>query len=370
MTDFDAALFLCLCAASTIGLVLPDRYQLDGIALFTLGLFSLYAPVTLAWMAVTVLLTYSSTRLPAPFKAVGTWSMVLLIAAMFAIYKTIDRRGEAFGFEPPVLMGLAYFFCRQIHLLVESLKNPTMRLTLRQQLNYNFFLPVMLAGPIHRYDHFFRQCQRRRKDSANLTGGFERILYGYAKVIIGNVLISYKLAGCIEKLQLPGIPGLLAKSASDWMNLYIQFSGYTDIALGFSLLLGLRLEENFNNPLTATTLIEFWQRWHMTLSSWCRDYVFSPLQAATRCQIFAVAAAMVVMGLWHEFSLYYILWGIYHATGISLCRVYQLANDPLRLGQLKRPLRNAVTRTATLAWLVSGMPLISTLLALINKGST
>lgn len=369
MTDFDASLFLCLCAVSCIGLVLPDRYRLDGVMLFTLVLFSLYAPITLAWMTATVLLTYSASRLPVAFKPLGTWSMVLLIAAMFAIYKTIDRSGEAFGFEPPVLMGLAYFFCRQIHLLVESLKNPAMRLTLRQHLNYNFFLPVMLAGPIHRYQHFFRQCERRRTDSANLTGGLERILYGYAKVIIGNVLISYKLTMFIGILQLSGFPSLLAESAVDWLNLYIQFSGYTDIALGFSLFLGLRLEENFNNPLAATTLIEFWQRWHMTLSSWCRDYVFSPLQAATRNQLFAVMAAMVAMGLWHEFSIYYILWGIYHAAGISLCRVYQLTNDPLRLGSLPRPLRNTVTRTATLAWLVSGMPVISTILALINKGN-
>ncbi len=271
------------------------------------------------------------------------------------------------GFEFPVLMGLAYFFCRQIHQLVEALKMPAQQIPLRHYLNYNFFLPVMLAGPIHRAPHFFRQCERRRYDPRNITGGLERILYGYAKIILGNYLINYKFADLLELFILSENTTLLIESVTGWAHLYCQFSGYTDIALGFALLLGIRLEENFNNPLAATTLIDFWQRWHMTLSSWCRDYVFSPIQALTRNQFVAVLAAMIVMGLWHEVSFYYLIWGIYHAVGIALCRLYQRSNDPFHLEGLPSHLRHGITRAATFAWLMGSMPVITAFLTLIRQ---
>lgn len=370
MTGFDALLFICLCTATALALSLPRKYQIDCVSFATVLLLAFAAPVTLAWMSTTILLTFGISHLPRTQKTFGTWAVVLVIAIMFTLYKTINQTSAAFDFQPPVLLGLAYFFCRQIHLLVEGLIYPTMRLSLRQHINYNFFLPVLLAGPIHRYQHFFRQCDRRRTDKATLAGSFERILYGYAKVIIGNALISYHLAEFLEHLHVTGLTSLLLQSANDWLYLYVQFSGYTDIALGFSLLLGIRLEENFNNPLAATTLIEFWQRWHMTLSNWCRDYVFAPVQAASRNQFIAVSAAMIVMGLWHEFSWYYLLWGLYHATGISLCRAYQQANDPLRLRSLPLPLRNGITRFATLTWIVAGIPVISTILSFLKTSNT
>lgn len=366
MTDFNVVLFFWLCGATIIALLSPRKYQLDVMALATLLLFASFAWISTFWMLATAALTYAISTMSKSVRQVGVWSMVLAISFMFVTYKSMDNLSGIVGFKVPVLLGLAYFFCRQVHLLIDSLKDSSNQLTLRQHLQYNFFLPVMMGGPIHRSQHFFRQNERRRIETANFSGGLERILYGYSKIIIGNYLITKKLAELLESYAFTGFPTLFIESAINWLYLYLQFSGFADIALGFSLLLGLKLEENFNNPLTATTLIDFWQRWHITLSSWCRDYVFSPVQAATRSQFGAVLVAMIVMGIWHDFSLYFILWGVYHATGISLCRIYQKANDPLKLDRLPVSVKRTITRVATFGWLISCMPVVSSILAYVN----
>ena len=103
------------------------------------------------------------------------------------------------------------------------------------------------------------------------------------------------------------------------------FSGYSDIAIGFGVLAGVRLRENFNWPFIARNIAEFWQRWHMSLSSWCRDYVYTPVLAASRWPSLALVSAMVILGLWHSLSLHYLLWGLYHGIGLTVHRRYRKA---------------------------------------------
>jgi alginate O-acetyltransferase complex protein AlgI len=285
---------------------------------------------------------------------------------MFFCYKKIDWVFQFFSVQPPLVMGMAYFLCKQIHFVMEVGKGKIVQVSFRKYMHYSFFLPVMFAGPINRYPHFVRQCERRRLELSNFTSSFERTLYGYSKIILGNYLIAVKLKELIRvNLPVTDTPiAMFLDSAANWMLLYAQFSGYTDIALGFALLIGIRLEENFNNPLAANNLIDFWQRWHITLSEWCKDYVFGPIQALTRNQLVAVLAAMIVMGFWHEISLYYTVWGVYQAMGIALCRVYTQLGDPFYLRIFPLSVRNGVTRTATFTWLVSGSPIITYLLSL------
>jgi len=84
--------------------------------------------------------------------------------------------------------------------------------------------------------------------------------------------------------------------------------------------MGFNIRENFNWPLLARNIVDFWQRWHVSLSSWCRDYIFTPVLSVTRRPLVAVLAAMIVLGLWHDLSLRYVLWGAYHGTGIAAFR--------------------------------------------------
>ena len=293
---------------------------------------------------------------------------IVLIAIVFLVYKWLSPTSENVATLLPVMLGLSYYTCRHIHVLIEAYKGTIPSISLRQYGHYQLFLPVLVVGPIHRYHNFLRQCERRRWEESNVTEGLERILYGYTKVVvIGNYLLNLKLNLLLQQYVGDGFWSLCLISTKDWLYLYAAFSGYTDVALGFSLMLGFRIEENFNNPLKSRHLIDFWQRWHMTLSSWCKDYVFTVVQAKTRHQFFAVLAAMTVMGIWHECSLYYVIWGFYHALGIALCRLYQLHHDPLRLSRLPISIQHAITRTATFTWLIAGLPVITAVLSLTEQ---
>ena len=103
----------------------------------------------------------------------------------------------------------------------------------------------------------------------------------------------------------------------------MQFSGFSDVAIGLSLLLGFRVVENFNYPFLATSIGEFWKCWHMSLSLWCRDYVYFPALALTRNVSIAILFSMVILGGWHEISLRYIGWGLLHACVLNFMHVWK-----------------------------------------------
>jgi D-alanyl-lipoteichoic acid acyltransferase DltB (MBOAT superfamily) len=175
------------------------------------------------------------------------------------------------------------------------------------------------VGPINRFESFKRDLRRRRWDTELFSGGLERILFGYFKVVVlANFLISIWLRNYAAMFSGNVISKAYMDAAVSWMNLYIQFSGYSDIAIGFSALAGFRIIENFNYPFLATNILEFWQRWHISLTSWCRDYVYKPVLSFTRKPFLSICFTMIVIGLWHEVSLRYLLWGLYHSLGITV----------------------------------------------------
>lgn len=99
---------------------------------------------------------------------------------------------------------------------------------------------------------------------------------------------------------------------------YLDLSAYSDIAIGLSALFGFRIRENFDRPFLKRNLAEFWRGWHVSLSGWCRNNIYFPVFGLTRRPIVAIYACMLAMGLWHQLSLNWATWGLYHATGLSL----------------------------------------------------
>jgi alginate O-acetyltransferase complex protein AlgI len=118
-------------------------------------------------------------------------------------------------------------------------------------------------------------------------------------------------------------------------NLYIQFSGYSDVAIGFSMLLGYRIIENFDWPFLKRNISEFWRSWHISLTSWVREHVFLLGVLLTRSRLAAIIVSMVVLGLWHELSYRYIVWGLYHGIGIACWQQFQKIKPPWPLWQNK-----------------------------------
>jgi alginate O-acetyltransferase complex protein AlgI len=179
-----------------------------------------------------------------------------------------------------------------------------------------------IAGPIVRYTDISRDIMTRRVRAGELSRGMSRFAVGLAKKA---VLANGCAAVADSLLAAQGIPS--ASVTAIWLGnfmfmlqIYLDFSAYSDMAIGMGLMCGLHYKENFNYPYMSDSVTDFWRRWHISLSSWFRDYVYIPL-GGNRCkvprQIFNLAVVWFLTGLWHGASWNYVLWGVYY--GVLLC---------------------------------------------------
>lgn len=230
-------------------------------------------------------------------------------------------------------LGFSYISFRLIHTLRDRQTGLLPALSLREYVTYVLFFPAIIAGPIDRAQHFVQDLRSLPElvglDAARFYHGFSRIIIGLLKKFI----IADTLA---QGLSLtPGSAAQATNAAGLWLllygyalRLYFDFGGYTDIAIGLGLLFGVRLPENFNRPYQQTSITAFWQSWHITLSSWVRFYVFSPLSryllrrkprpSPTVIVLISQTVTMVVIGLWHGISLNFFIWGLWHGLGLFI----------------------------------------------------
>jgi len=150
-----------------------------------------------------------------------------------------------------------------------------------------------------------------------------KIAYGMIKIFVLAKFVQADIYGIGDPTQGNQLDTM--SSAHVWafvilsyLYAYLDFSAYTDIAIGASRLYGFKIMENFRFPIIARNISDFWNRWHMTLARWCQSYVYMPVIAYTRNPYAAVYATFLVMGLWHGATAPWIMWGLYHATGVAV----------------------------------------------------
>jgi D-alanyl-lipoteichoic acid acyltransferase DltB (MBOAT superfamily) len=191
-------------------------------------------------------------------------------------------------------------------------------------LTFVSFFPQLVAGPIERASNLLPQLQKTPTISReDLTDGLSLFLIGFfKKVALADYLAKYVdlVYGNPAHFQAPALT--LATLAFGWQ-IYFDFSGYTDMARGIAQLMGFRLMLNFNNPYTATGLSDFWNRWHISLSTWFKDYLYFPLGGSRRGKLrtyFNMFVTMVVSGIWHGAAWTFVIWGGLHALGRCVTR--------------------------------------------------
>src|SRR6266568_4558660 len=191
-------------------------------------------------------------------------------------------------------------------------------------LTFVSFFPQLVAGPIERASNLLPQLQGTPKITRqDLADGLSLFLVGFfKKVALADYLAKYVdlVYGNPSQFQAPAL--LLATVAFGWQ-IYFDFSGYTDMARGIALFMGFRLMLNFNNPYVATGLGDFWNRWHISLSTWFKDYVYFPLGGGrgTKIQVYRnMFLTMVISGIWHGAAWTFVIWGALHAVGRILTR--------------------------------------------------
>lgn len=187
------------------------------------------------------------------------------------------------------------------------------------------FFPTIMSGPIDRAVDTVPQLRvARRYSGANLLEGATRVLWGmFLKMCIADNIASYTDAAFSNYLHHTGVTIAVAALLYS-VQIYADFSGYSEMAIGVARILGIKVPENFLRPYFSTNVADFWRRWHMSLMSWLRDYIYFPL-GGSRCSQLKTArntfGVFAVSGLWHGANWTFILWGIYHGALVVLRRV-------------------------------------------------
>ena len=180
---------------------------------------------------------------------------------------------------------------------------------------YVALFPQLIAGPIVRYREIDGQLRERTTTAADFAAGVERFCSGLAKkVLLGDPLAAAHLYYRQTLAVAPGATDAWMLVVCYGLHLYFDFSGYSDMAVGLGRLFGFRFPENFNYPYLAEGAADFWRRWHITLSSWFREYVYIPLGGNRRgraVQLRNLAVVWVLTGLWHGANWNFLLWGVY-----------------------------------------------------------
>ncbi len=272
------------------------------------------------------------------------FSALLFLKLLHPYYPTLSPLAQI-----TIPLGISYFTFKQIHFLIDSSRGHFKNGSLLTFFNYIFFFPMFIAGPIERYQNFSSQAEKIEYNRKNVHVGLERILIGLSqKLIVSDLILSSFLPpatlvedGILElqwyQIQFAGF--------IKFLTLYFDFAGYTSIALGTALLFGFKLMENFNFPLLRPTLAEFWRNWHISLSSWARDYVYFPLLIKYRLTSVALICTMLTIGVWHSILPGWLLWGLHHGIGLTLLSYYQKWADRYHL--------LSQIRTSKLWWFVS-----------------
>ena len=225
-------------------------------------------------------------------------------------------------------IGFSYFLLKSIHVMFAAARGITTPSSLVTLLHYVLFLPTLTAGPIYRLDTFEQQlAEPKRVTSDAIHDGLIRVAIGLAKKVIAVPILS----GWSLELHSRGIAWQPPAFVITYVMLFLDFSGYSDVAIGIGKMLGFTVPENFKNPFTATTLTQFWRNWHATLGDWLRENVFIPMggMRASGWQLSAIVLfSMFVVGVWHGYHWIFLAWGIYH--GVMLLLENRLGVKPLR----------------------------------------
>ena len=314
--------------------LLPKRYVLLSQILMTAAFICYESPTSCAILAFISVGNYYLLH-----KSIFPKGVKIAISLIFLIV-LVSSAKILFSISHNWLipLGISYYTFRNIHYTLEYYKEKIRDDGILYYLAYNFFLPVILIGPINRYPDFIKDWHRRRFNKDYFSQGLQFILYGLSKVIIlGNYFFTFKSTQLISGISSKHV---WLKTYLEMLrftfNAYFQFAGYSDIAVGLALLMGYKIIENFNYPFLATNMRDFWTRYHISLSGFCKDYIYTPIASYYRKPLFGVIATMLIIGLWHEVSLRYLLWGVMQASGIYLATVIKSSSKSMVIKNLSR----------------------------------
>jgi alginate O-acetyltransferase complex protein AlgI len=322
--------------------VVPQRIKPYYLIVFGAIFYAFSVPAYLALIAALALVTFVIGRLllrATTLRSRKLWLTVgvVLITAVLVLFKysrfaalTVNEVARHDILPLPHLivpLAISFFTFEFVHVLVDIYYGKIRELDALDFAVFAMFFPTLVAGPIKRYQTFAPQVRSIRMPSnVDLGLNVYRVVMGLAKKFI--------IADSMTLLTQPMLtPDAAAYGRLDYLvailayaaKIYFDFTGYSDIAIGTAGLLGCAIPENFDRPYWAENISAFWRRWHMSLSTWIRDYIFIPLGGSRRPPLVTALnlfLAMAIAGLWHGAAWTFVAWGLWHGLGLAIHRIW------------------------------------------------
>lgn len=353
--------------------IIPSIFRAWFLSIVSLVLLAFFAGYDLLLMGALAAIIYFGRKLDETHwphwlcKMANSTALAWIVLVYFIISKYVPAiakmfAGEASFLDFAVPLGISYFTFKLIHYAIESRRENLPHHGIDDFISWLFLAPIFTAGPIERFEHYLNNREVEKFEFRFIREGIERISLGLIKKFLLGVAV-------LEVMEQVGSPSIFAMSQHledfnvwqvwamlflSFLYLYLDFSAYSDIAIGSSRLFGLKIMENFNLPFLAKSLPDFWQRWHMTLANWVRTYVYMWILALTRNPYWAVIVAFTMMGLWHAASPHWAAWGLWHGVGLATFVFWQRYSGKRKIRFFKTQFGGIIARILTLCYVALG----------------
>ena len=330
--------FLCvfLPAAFCLHLLLPGMRAKNFLLVVASLVFYAYGePIYVILLVASSAGNYILARLTGECPKIRKLTMTLAVVinlGLLVIFKysgfLVDTFNSVTGAGIPVPqvrmpIGISFFTFQALSYVIDVYRgDASVQKNFGKVLLYISFFPQLIAGPIVKYHDVEAEINNRKQTPEEIGKGIRRFIAGLSKkVLIANTmgLVADNLFGA-SATGITG-PGAWLGAVSYMLQIYFDFSGYSDMALGLGMMFGFHFHENFDYPYISASIREFWRRWHMSLSGWFKEYLYIPLGGNRRGKFRTVVNKMIVFvctGIWHGASFNFLFWGIYHGFFLML----------------------------------------------------
>ncbi|MCI7604862.1 MAG: MBOAT family protein [Blautia massiliensis] len=335
---FSSMVFLCvfLPAAFCLHLLLPGMRAKNFLLVLASLVFYAYGePIYVILLVASSAGNYILARLTGECPKIRKLTMTLAVVinlGLLVIFKYSGFLVETFnsvtgaGIPVPQVrmpIGISFFTFQALSYVIDVYRgDASVQKNFGKVLLYISFFPQLIAGPIVKYHDVEAEINNRKQTPEEIGKGIRRFIAGLSKkVLIANTmgLVADNLFGAAAT-GITG-PGAWLGAVSYMLQIYFDFSGYSDMALGLGMMFGFHFHENFDYPYISASIREFWRRWHMSLSGWFKEYLYIPLGGNRRGKFRTVVNKMIVFvctGIWHGASFNFLFWGIYHGFFLML----------------------------------------------------
>lgn len=319
----------------------PNRFKNYTLLVFSLFFYAWGEPIYILLMIFSTLVDFLNGRLLSKNNNKKTRRRFLFIAilinlSLLGFFKYTDLLIETINFifntnisplNITLPIGISFYTFQTMSYSIDAYrKDVEPETNYFRYLTYISMFPQLIAGPIVRYETINRELHKRTIVFDNVCKGFLRFLNGlFKKVLIGNNIGYLNSLIMNSDLYSQSILTLWLGIIAFALQIYFDFSGYSDMAIGMGKMLGFSFDENFDYPYASRSITEFWRRWHISLSTWFRDYVYIPLggnRKGLRKQIRNILFVWALTGIWHGASWNYLLWGIYYGVILVIEKVF------------------------------------------------